>query len=387
MTVSRKARLVDPQPSRRCHRTGGRGHARVVHEDAVSPGWRENPLMRTDVFFPLEMRVSVEGSLLDTVWNVPSAAVACAMHLPRAAARAGRALGGPLIGPDLGGAEVAIEDWHRRGMTDDGLLGFDMWGGVTGSKGSGQRASVAYLSRAVAVSTYDGPEDDDVRTAFAAETNEAVHAWFGALVAWLEAISGKVIGEPQVTVEPPHPADRDAVVIDGSGRATHFVEAAHGGRLFINADATLSLDDWTTAAHFVATDAPVPLAHDVLREARRAQRRRDGRRAVIDAASASEVALSESIRQHLEDAPRDAIDRQLRRMSGVAELYDFHVLAVRHVTVVSHGRLASDLAGLRNVVAHAGHRPTTDEVERALAVAEALVREVAPLPKRDVLSD
>jgi hypothetical protein len=69
-------------------------------------------------------------------------------------------------------------------------------------------------------------------------------------------------------------------------------------------------------------------------------------------------------------------------MSGLVELYDFHVLAVRPIAAVSHGRLAGDLAGPRNRVAHAGERPTKTEVRGAIAVATALVAEVAPLPQR-----
>jgi hypothetical protein len=106
-----------------------------------------------------------------------------------------------------------------------------------------------------------------------------------------------------------------------------------------------------------------------------------GRRAVIDAASACEVALSESIRERVPGSPDEAIDRQFRRMSGVVELYDFHLLAVRPIAAVSHGRLAGDLAGVRNRVAHAGQRPTKTEVKEAIAVATALVAEVAPLPQ------
>jgi hypothetical protein len=48
----------------------------------------------------------------------------------------------------------------------------------------------------------------------------------------------------------------------------------------------------------------------------------------------------------------------------------------------SRGRIAGELAGVRNRVAHAGYRPTREEAQAALQVAIDVVGEVSPVVHR-----
>ena len=337
--------------------------------------------MGVDVYFFLDAGISVEEALLGTTWEVPS--TSCTVYLPR------RMLGSIeeagidrlLRGPDLAGAEVELERSERHWQTDgDDDAWLIMWGRVSGWHPKDDRILDAYIPRLVAVARWEGGDDDVERLAFAEHTTDALQVWFVALKDWLEVVSGKVLGVRHETASS-HLMPTNPLQIDSSGRAGWFARPEHGDIHTIYREPTMSLADWQAATLYVAAGAQVPLAHDLLREARHAQGHGDGRRAVLDAASACEVALSESIRERVHGSPDDAIDRQFRRMSGVVELYDFQVLAVRPIAAVSHGRLAGDLAGVRNRVAHAGHRPTKTAVKEAIAVATALVAEVAPLPQ------
>jgi hypothetical protein len=110
--------------------------------------------------------------------------------------------------------------------------------------------------------------------------------------------------------------------------------------------AATSLGNSLAASVHVAAGRTPPLAHLLLRDARAARYVDDLRRVVIDAATACEVALSESIRERLNASlPTEEVEPMIdRRRGGLMELYNFHVAAVAPIAV-RWGTVAGHLAG------------------------------------------
>ncbi len=122
-----------------------------------------------------------------------------------------------------------------------------------------------------------------------------------------------------------------------------------------------------------------PEEHLLLRDSRTAALRNDGRKAVIDAASAVEVALARAIRTRLTTAPsEESIDRVLEDARGVMELYD--LAAVLGIGLSpSRGEVAGRLAGRRNLAVHEGKDPGDVAVREAQETARAIVVDASPL--------
>jgi hypothetical protein len=152
-----------------------------------------------------------------------------------------------------------------------------MWGRVSAWYPKDDRID-AYIPRVVAVARWEGGDDDDERLAFAEHTSDALQVWVVALKDWLEVVPGEVLGVQHETAssDPMSRWPTYPLQIDSSGRAGWFARPKHGGTHKVYREPTMSLAAWQAATLYVAAGAQVPLAHDLLREARQAQGRSDG---------------------------------------------------------------------------------------------------------------
>lgn len=299
-----------------------------------------------------------------------------------------------LLAPQLGEAVAAMEErWGRmlaEDDPDDDSPHPVSWGRVTGGSAEPGRPQVvrAEVELAAAVCWYSGPEDPAARTEFLNEAGTAIDAWLAEMALWLDMLRGRLMPEASSPQAGAAGVVRGGAFIDdgdaydGVGRFGLFREPPQYRTIRIVAG--VNLDEWVAAVARVGTEPP--LAHVLLRQARQAERHGDRRRAVIDATSACEVALSTWLQDHLaaigslraQDV-KGVMDRR-ERGGGVMDLYDFRIAVLGAVADVSPGRLGARLAGVRNRVAHGGAVPTDDEVRAALKVAGDLVAGVAPLP-------
>jgi hypothetical protein len=303
-------------------------------------------------------------------------------------------LGQDLAPPDLGAAAAAIEERWGRWLADDDSPHEVGWGALTlaSQEPGGHRVLHADVERAAAVCRYMGPNDPEARTSFLNNGGEALDAWLGEVALWLDMLRGKVIPTAFTPRrQPPTVVRAGALVADPEARPDGVARFGlfhdPGEYRTIHVQRGVTRDEWAAAVARVGTESP--LAHAMLRQARLAQRDGDWRRAVIDAATACEVALAEAIRSPLTDRlagddpealSTDEVEKLIdRRRSGLMDLYDFRVAAVGPIASVSWGKLNDRLAGVRNRVVHKGHPPTQQQVSAALTVADALVAEVAPL--------
>lgn len=127
--------------------------------------------------------------------------------------------------------------------------------------------------------------------------------------------------------------------------------------------------------HVHAGDQP-PLAHVLLTTARRAAATGNARLAVIDAATAAEVALTAGLADRLsaEATPQEARARLERtRMLGP------RLQLAQALGMTLPERIRADLVDRRNTVIHQGTAVTSDDAQTAITAAGKLVEQYQPL--------
>jgi len=130
----------------------------------------------------------------------------------------------------------------------------------------------------------------------------------------------------------------------------------------------------------------LPPEHRFLMQAIMALAETDYRRAVIDAGTASEVALASAISEllHAKDVPQEFIEHLILRANGIEGLFSEYLSLgnpspVSRKKKISLGALKAQLAGVRNKSAHAGTVPSAEEATRAVELAHSIVIAAHPL--------
>lgn len=349
--------------------------------------------LRRDVYFlvalPPELLVDVD--LLGTHWPIPVAGVPCTLRLPRVSPRyrvdaehwtdpETEALHPPDCSDLTAPADDSVASW----LSVDPIS--PRWGMMRGYRGDDEdrRVARAELAQAVVTCPYEGADTDEARAEFFVRVGVEAGAWLDLLTGWLELLGRMVFRQPLGPRRLGGLPERWFVLsptlrpgFTWAGEVRWVIPLEIGW--------SLTVRQWTLAARLADQREPLPLAHVLLRDARVAQHHDDGRRAVIDAATASEVALSTWLREHVSTSLDTDHARQFMRRrergGGLMELYDFRVAVGGPVAGMSAELVSDRLAWLRNAVAHAGERPDRERVSAAIDVATALVDELAPLPR------
>ncbi|MFG2951063.1 hypothetical protein [Streptomyces adustus] len=128
----------------------------------------------------------------------------------------------------------------------------------------------------------------------------------------------------------------------------------------------------------------LPVEHLMLLYAEDAKAGGDLRKAVIDAATAAEVALASYIRDRLKAKPHglspEFIDEMIKDVNGIANLYVLCKHLGGEPGVSSKKKVIDQLANVRNRAAHAGESPTVDQATTAIRHAVTIVYALRPLP-------
>lgn len=125
-----------------------------------------------------------------------------------------------------------------------------------------------------------------------------------------------------------------------------------------------------------AAGEPPPDMWLFIRDARALINSGDYRRAVIDAGTAAELAMTEILDQHLattEAKLRDALVERSRTLEGRAKL--MKELGAASVPTMFKEHLQNP----RNSAAHGGHRSSLEGAKKAVAIASDLVQQAEPL--------
>ncbi|MGV9563885.1 hypothetical protein [Streptomyces sp. NPDC003480] len=109
----------------------------------------------------------------------------------------------------------------------------------------------------------------------------------------------------------------------------------------------------------------------------------DTRRAVIDAGTSVEVALSLAIAAQLRTRgnPESFINKIIIKANGMVGLYELWT-SLGNPSAVSKSRITKQLAEIRNPAAHGGKAPTAEQAEKAIEIAREIVYEVCPIPEK-----
>jgi serine/threonine protein kinase len=126
-----------------------------------------------------------------------------------------------------------------------------------------------------------------------------------------------------------------------------------------------------------------PDDHRYLMNAIMALAETDYRRAVIDAATATEIALMSAISSHLQKAgwsrrDSDKIARGARGLDGLFTLY-CKLRASNGKTLISQSDLRFGLGTIRNDAAHTGKVPSAAKATHAVEIAHELINVIDPL--------
>ncbi|MEU8750748.1 hypothetical protein AB0C88_09710 [Streptomyces chartreusis] len=196
-------------------------------------------------------------------------------------------------------------------------------------------------------------------------------SWFKIVQEWVAAWTWKPLGNFDNT-------HNSAIIIPSGGKRI-YASPVLMRTLFIERQ-PVTRPQLSAALRHASRGEHLPVEHRMLLSARDAQLGGDLRRAVIDAATAAEVALASFVADHLaiKGMKRDFIDEMIKDVNGIVNL---HALCTRlgGKPAVSKNKVAQELANVRNLAAHGGKTPTPEETATAREHAETIVRELRPL--------
>ena len=209
----------------------------------------------------------------------------------------------------------------------------------------------------VGITDVDGPEYAHLRW-FTPEHQlaEYISRWFDDVRTWVEVLTGQDLD--------PHHRVYDAEPV---GAGLTFIEPPDDGALGLRITTPrvlpLRASEWKDILTLVRDGREPPLEEVLSRDARAAQRRHADRRAIIDAATALEIALGRHIRSLAGQLP----ERQRRRIGARTALGDY-------ISIAEHSRLELAVGAdrlrwlneLRNDAAHRGRAPDSMDAAEAI---------------------
>jgi hypothetical protein len=230
----------------------------------------------------------------------------------------------------------------------------------------------AVTIRAVAVEF----ECNDMSVPDAALADTGVTAWATTLFAWLSVL---MEGHPSFSQKGPSnvlwPREIDQAI---------FSEFYNSGDIY-EPSGTLSAWEWRHALEHAAKCEKPPSAHSLLARARASAVVGNNRHALLDAASAAEIALIVGLEAELRSRGSDDVTiRALLRRRTLGAFLDL----ATELDIVDDSRfeLREHLGRVRNSVVHQHVIPTDTQTDRAILLATFLVSELNRLPDHCVES-
>jgi hypothetical protein len=283
------------------------------------------------------------------------------LNLPRLPADADEA--GFFLGPP------GDESWPNSRMIEAGgwgHLGFE-------GRQDGRRIVLASWVNAVAIEieTYD--DEDREPWQVTAEFGPTFNRWYSNWLEWVGIWTGL-----------PSAVDRGMAINtqghvqverSGSDGFTGWSPGATVRAYPSHYAATRAIAE--AAARRASTPEPPPLEWRLLNIARVLQ---DNRRAIIDAATASEVALAHALRTRLNAIQEEALEAKIHSANGLVGLLKL-VEQIDGTEKRRWPQVRDRRARPRNSCVHRGIEPTGEEVRGAIEEAHALLETYSPLPE------
>jgi hypothetical protein len=236
---------------------------------------------------------------------------------------------------------------------------------------AGRRVNVVWGVRALAASFLLDPASHPLKTAEVQAFCGAFRAWYATVCEWICAKHGLPLRDG---------SGHHESLLYGLGKKRTWASSGEIG-VPMMADVQGALrTELRSAFDRAARGQPLPLQHRLLLDARTYLHEGANRRAVIDAGTATEIALTEFLAIRLRSngvAPKDldVVILQANGLVGLAAL----TAASGHELPVSLGAVKGELAGVRNAAAHRGTGPTHEGARKAITLAHQIVESVTPL--------
>ena len=197
----------------------------------------------------------------------------------------------------------------------------------------------------------------------------AMAIWTSRLASWIEAVAHQDVGRtgPTRILGQHLPA-----VVEGYEE----VMPAHSGLVTTLGDGSSPVDaaSWRVIVRSVGEGLDVPDEHRLLSDARAWMRRQDYRRAIIDAASASEMVLTEILDWKLAASAPALEERLSADRRTLVRLKDL----LAPLVPVANDRL-DRFVTTRHEVMHKAYEATQADASEAVAIAEELVALIYPI--------
>jgi hypothetical protein len=234
----------------------------------------------------------------------------------------------------------------------------------------------AFVVEGVRLRWYDDDFARSITTrANVARFSQQVGDWLSVVREWLEAWSG---GRPSSIRREASPLVR--LVMSHNPDAGEF-RAGGQAPLIVQHMRIFTADELRAAFAAASRGLRLPLEYQLLGDARLSAAHDEHRHAVINACSAAEVGLAQSLRGALARAKRTEKEiTATLKVSGVVELYRAHALR-RPPLPVSIGEVMSHLAGPRNRAVHEAQALDRAAAYKAIATARDLLDAVSSLPR------
>lgn len=200
----------------------------------------------------------------------------------------------------------------------------------------------------VVLTTVEGPEYAD-RSWFTPnhQLANSIDRWFNDVRTWVEIFTGQDLDSRHRVY------DAEAV-----GAGLTFIEPAHQDALGLIITTPhvrpLLEEEWARILILIREGEEPPLEEILSRDARAAQRRNANRRAVLDAATALEIALG----RHVRDSSDELSESQRKRINERSALGDYISIASdSHLELAVPFERLRSVNKLRNDAAHRGEVP------------------------------
>ncbi|GAA3741889.1 hypothetical protein GCM10022225_26770 [Plantactinospora mayteni] len=306
--------------------------------------------------YALPQSLLISEEILDDTYQVRIAGRSAVLHLPIQAPDSE-----DLAAPAVLSTEERVADFQPRQGT---------WGAVL--PGEPFTNDGAHLQTVVIIIECPTSETQSI----AEDLPDTLAEWFKRLREWIRVL----VNQPLRPISPIHNRGHGLTIFREAGtEVPERMSFRQSIRLVRRERETLSRDLWTVALKAVsASELPAP-AHTFVADAREALDGGDHRRAVLDAATAAELALA-----HLFDVALGALDTGIRG----AILRERRTLGSFIATIANAGMLppgvtqdglSNGLTRVRNMAIHKGRPPGRDQAQTAVDIGAAVVRGVFPL--------
>lgn len=201
---------------------------------------------------------------------------------------------------------------------------------------------------------------------------EQFPAWSSRLSDWIEVLTSDDLNAAHPLYAGDHSLWVSAAWIHpkGTGIDYSFINpqlTLHGSNGKNSMDANL----WTRAIHAANNNREIPEIWALIRDARAAQRRDLGRRAVLDAGTSAELIIEKNLRRRLlRSNSQPFVDKIMKGTWQVSR----RVELMKSLRMWFPQNFEVHLLQLRNNVVHKNARVTTSEAKHAVDAAEQLAR-------------